>query len=142
MPGLSYRHDYAQQADFLNEMTGKVRDLKTAPPTNEEPIYTCWNREPGADPSDMAQFIPVYVTALTKDEPTHTHTPYRCFESIEFEYEPVDETTFHVHVTTGKQARPLCQEAYLFANTEILHNEVFVMPGEHTLTFKTPTYES
>jgi hypothetical protein len=61
---------------------------------------------------------------------------------VDFEFETVDETTFNIHVKTGKKTGLLCKEAFLFANTEIFHIEVFAFSGNHTLQFKTPTVEA
>lgn len=42
-------------------------------------------------------------------------------------------------VKTGKKSSLGCQEAYFFGNTEIMHVEIFLEHGTHTLTFKTGT---
>lgn len=47
-----------------------------------------------------------------------------------------------MHIKTGKKHGTLCKEAFIFANTEIFHIEVFAFKGDHTLTFKTTTPEA
>jgi hypothetical protein len=36
----------------------------------------------------------------------------------------------------------VCKESFFFANTEILHIEVFAFSGSHTLQFKTPSADA
>ena len=88
--------------------------------------------------------MPVFIADLTPSNLTYTYTISKCFETIDFVLEPVDSTTFNVHVKTGPKrvGATLCKEAFLFANTEIFHPEVFVFATDHTLTFKTPSVES
>lgn len=105
----------------------------------DEPIYTCATRDPGAPPSSFGEFLPVYVSALNDSMPNSTYTLSKCFETVDFAFESLDDSTFNIHVTTGKKTGLSCKEAFLFANTEIFHIEVFAFSGKHTLQFKTPT---
>lgn len=87
-------------------------------------------------------FLPVYVSTLSPSATTYSYTISKCFETIDFTFEPVDVQTFNVHVKTGKKTGLLCKEAFLFGNTEIFHIEVFAFSGNHTFQFKTPTLEA
>ena len=61
--------------------------IKAKKVSNEdEPIYTCSNRDPGADPSSFGMFLPVYVTDLTAKTTTFSYTASKCFEQIDFEF--------------------------------------------------------
>lgn len=138
-PLLDFAQDYSQQFDHITHMTETVRNLKKSNLGDEPPIWNCSNREPGADPSDAGQFLPVYVSTLKPSSTTYTYSESRCFESIDFAFEQVSDDTVNIHIKTGKKTGLLCREAFLFGNTEIFHIEVFAFSGDHTLQFKTPT---
>jgi hypothetical protein len=110
--------------------------------TGEQPVYTCSNREPNGTNTSAGAFIPVYAANVTAAAPTATYKDSKCFEQIDFTFEKVDDETYNVHVKTGKKHGTLCKEAFIFANTEIFHIEIFAFPGDHTLTFKTTTKEA
>ena len=57
--------------------------------------------------------------------PKVSYTGGKCFEEITFEFEKTSETTFDVLVTTAKPKSLLCNDTIMFANTEIVHFEVF-----------------
>jgi hypothetical protein len=79
------------------------------------------------------------VSDLTAATPTYSFPNSNCFESVDFQFEKVDNETYNVHVKTGKKLHTTCREAYVFANTEIFHIEIFMFKADHTLTFKVPT---
>jgi len=69
----------------------------------DEPIYTFSNRDPDGNPGSFGEFLPVFVSDLTATNSTYTYTISKCFETVDFTFESVDETTFNVHVKTGKK---------------------------------------
>ena len=135
VPTIPYIQNYSVQADNLKKMTEKIKQSRTQ---NEQPIYTCSNREPGVDGSSFGQFIPVYVSDLTPTANTYTYTASKCFEKIDFTFEPVSQTQFNINVTTSGKRHLTCKEAFFFANTEIFHTEVFMFNAQHTLQFEMP----
>lgn len=132
MPTLDFAQDYSQVHQLITSLTEKV---KIARDSNDikAPIYTCSNREPLGDPTSAGAFIPVYVADLKNTATTYQYTASKCFSTVDFLFEPVDDKTFNVHVKTGKKTGLLCKESFLFANTEIFHIEVFSFSGDHTL---------
>lgn len=132
--------DYGQRFDLINDLTHKLQAMKEN--DGNQPIYTCSNREPNGSASSAGAFIPVYVADLTAANPTMSYKDSKCFEQIDFTFEKVDTETYNVHVKTGKKHGTLCKEAFVFANTEIFHIEIFAFKGDHTLTFKAPNKDS
>lgn len=137
LPTESFVKDYSQQAQHIENLTSKLKQLRNS--NEDEPIYTCSNRDPSGNPKSFGEFLPVYVTDLTETDSTYSYTVSKCFETIDFVFEYVDNLTFNVHIKTGKKKSIACKEAFLFANTAIYHPEVFVFSADHTLQFKTPT---
>jgi hypothetical protein len=123
---------------MINDLTNKIMAMKSNDSQESQPIYTCSNREPNGSDSSAGAFIPVFVAEVSAKTPTMTYTDSKCFESIDFTFEKVDTETYNVHVKTGKKHGALCKEAFVFANTEIFHIEIFAFKGDHTLTFKAP----
>lgn len=125
---------------MITDFTNLIRESKES---GSQPTYTCSNREPNGSSTSAGYFIPVFVADLTPKAPTYTFTNSKCFESIDFSFEKVDDETWNVHVKTGKKTCGLAgRESFVFANTEIFHIELFVMKGDHTVTFKTKTPEA
>jgi hypothetical protein len=77
-PTEPYLVDYSQQTDAIIKLTDMIKDKKIS--NADEPIYTCSNRSPGADPSSFGMFLPVYVTDLTSTTTTYSYTASKCFE--------------------------------------------------------------
>jgi hypothetical protein len=123
-PTEPYVLDYSQQAEAIIKLTDTIKAKKVS--NEDEPIYTCSNREPGADPSSFGQFLPVYVASLTPNSTTYTYTASKCFDQMDFTFETVSESQFNVHVTTSGKKGLACKEAFFFANTEIYHPEIFM----------------
>ena len=132
-PTEPYIVDYSQQTDAIIKLTDMIKAKKVS--NADEPIYTCSNRNPGADPSSFGMFLPVYVTDLTATNTTYSYTASKCFEQMDFEFEQVSQTQFNVHITTSGRRSTFCKEAFFFANTEIQHPEIFMFNGNHTLQF-------
>lgn len=65
-----------------------------------------------------------------------------CFDNITFSFNKTSDTTFEVNVNTADKKSWDCEETILFANTEIQHMEVFVLPGDHKLKFNMTTPEA
>jgi len=130
---------YSMQYEMITDMTEKIRAKKEAGTEAEQPIYSCDDREPDGKTTSAGAFLPVYVSDLTAASPSYTFSNSKCFDSVEFQFEKVNWETYNVHVKTGKKLDTLCREAYIFANTEIFHIEVFMFKADHTLTFKVPT---
>ena len=82
--------------------------------------------------------MPVFAAQVNAANPTGTYEG-KCFKEIKFEYEAVDDTSFHVNVTTSQPRSHMCKDVILFANTEIQHFEIFFFHGTHKLTFKMNT---
>lgn len=78
-PTEPYHVDYSQQTDAINKLTDLIKAKKVSNAV-DEPIYTCSNRNPGADGSSFGMFLPVYVSDLTATNMTYTYTASKCFE--------------------------------------------------------------
>lgn len=96
-PNLDFAQDYSQVYEHITTLTQNVKEAKNQN-NIEAPIYTCSNREPKGDPSSAGAFTPVYVTAVKDDAKTFEYSDSKCFETIVFEFESVDENTFNIHV--------------------------------------------
>ena len=140
-PLVPYHMDYVQQEahlrDSIDRHAKKVLQAANGPVTPA----TCSDRSPASTPSDFGMFLPVFAAQVDAANPTGTYAGH-CFEEITFEYEPIDETSFNVNVTTSKPKSHLCKDVILFANTEIQHFEVFFFHGTHKLTFQMNTPEA
>jgi len=86
-PTEPYLVDYGQQADAIIKLTNRIKDKKTS--NEDEPIYTCTTRDPGADPSAMGMMLPIFVTDLTHLNTAYTYSDSKCFSKIDFEFEQV-----------------------------------------------------
>jgi len=76
----------------------KERDQKMLEGTfnyGVEPIYTCSDRAPDANATDLGEFLPVFAADLTPASPSGTWKG-RCFDEIEMKYVPVNSTQFQV----------------------------------------------
>jgi len=89
-PTQPYLVDYGQQADAIIKLTDMIKAKKVS--NEDEPIYTCSNRDPGADPSSFGMFLPIFVTDLTPKATTYTYTDSKCFGQINFSFEQVSQT--------------------------------------------------
>ena len=94
---FDFAQDYSQVHQLITSLTNKV---KSARELNDikAPICTCSNREPLGDPSSAGAFIPVYVEDLKTTATTYQYTASKCFSTVDFGFEPVDDKTFNVHV--------------------------------------------
>jgi hypothetical protein len=139
-PLKPFYRDYMQQAEFLQEATQqiKVNEQNIA----DDKIYTCSNREPGADSRDPAQFLPIFVGALNVDGESTVFTDGTCFGQITFtyniNYDEVDPTLMsNVTLTIGakKPKGVLCKDWFFIGNTEVHHVETITSTGDHVITF-------
>ena len=112
--------------------------MARADENGQVPVATCENRDPWGVPSTVLAFLPVFAAQVNAANPTGTYEG-KCFKEIKFEYEAVDDTSFHVNVTTSQPRSHMCKDVILFANTEIQHFEIFFFHGTHKLTFKMNT---
>jgi len=84
---------------------------------------------------EFGEFFPVFLGSLNESETSVSTTEGRCYENISMEYKQVDATTFELDLKLSGKKSALCVENILFANTEIFHDEVFVLPGSRKITF-------
>jgi len=143
-PSEKFIYDYAQQADWLNFMTdrikAKIEAQKYPTDTIVEPNYTCAT-EHAADPTIGFGFDPVFVADLTSVNPTSSYLSGTCFSQMDFSYQQTSNTSFEVTMTLGGKRSTACHEYILFGNTELWHMEVFYFSGAHTLTFNMPSLD-
>lgn len=89
--------DYSSMNDFVKEMTAFHRQhdesiLKGTYRT--EPVYTCGDRAPmDKNGTDLGDVLPAFAAELTPAKPSGTYEGL-CFEHIDFEYIPVNSTSF------------------------------------------------
>jgi len=131
-PLVPFHMDYAQQEAHL---TSALSHHKLKSSNGSSPTYTCEDRAPDSDPSDVLMLLPVFAAQIDGKNPKATYQG-RCFEEITFEYVKTSETSFDVNVTTANPKNSLCKDVIFFANTEIQHFEVFFFHGSHRLTFQ------
>lgn len=79
-------------------------------------------------------FLPVFV-ADTKQGATEASFEGKCFKNITMSYEQVSDTKVLLHLDLKEPESFWCSEAMLFANTEILHMDLFFRRGKHKLEF-------
>ena len=83
--------------------------------------------------------MPVFVTELTPQILNFSYSDSKCFSQVDFSFERITQTQFKVNITPAGKRNVLCKEAFIFANTEIFHTEVFAFTGLHTLEFEVPS---
>lgn len=85
--------------------------------------------------TEAFDFLPVFAAKLTEANPTATYQGV-CFEEIDFSLEKTSDTTFDVNMDLKKPKSLLCNEKFMFANTEIFHLADELTRGHHKASFK------
>lgn len=82
-------------------------------------------------------FLPVLAGNPTAEDPVATFEG-KCFKNISMEFEAHSDKKFFLHLDFQEPESFWCREAILFANTEILHIDLFFRHGKHKLAFNMP----
>lgn len=136
MPTKSFWTDPIQRTEHIKHLTSMIKNQKES---NDEPIYTCENRETPEDPTGFFDLFPVYVGEIETANPTVSYTDGRCFENISAEFEQTAVDAFDVTITVSGHKKLTCVERLLIANTEMFHMESFKKAGTHKMSFSMPT---
>jgi len=140
-PFDSYARDYEQQADFIERVrlqhleAMRQKEQFTANGEVEydsQPIYKCDDRAPEQGETGFGMFLPILAAETTHENPDATFEG-KCFKNITMNYEKVSNSKVILHLDFQEPKSWSCTEAILFANTEILHMDMFFRHGKHKL---------
>lgn len=83
-PLKSFKYDYIQQAEFLNEAAEQIKYNEEAKASGN--LYTCEERTDG-DETSPGYFMPILAAEIAEEGKKHTFDGGRCFQDISFKYD-------------------------------------------------------
>jgi hypothetical protein len=136
-PSEKFIYDYAQQAEYLHNLTETIRAQKMREVNGmvDQPIYTCTSRNmPDGTQADPFEFLPVYAGEIGPTDPTDVYwAAGKCFQNIGFQLTLTSPLSFDLTIDLQNPKHFGCMETIFIANTEIYHIETYAKSGTHQL---------